>query len=113
MNLVPQNIDEAIKHLSGRSQEEINEYIQEILKRCGYTPKIKRELLKAINLELAENKRRYHTKPAKSVEFISYDLNMLKVFLKHDFVIINKDEPRMIEYLSGDLKNLIKKYNLK
>jgi len=114
MNLVPENINEAIKHLTGRSEEDIKGEVQKILDEAGYTPVIKKELLRRVKLELRENAARMRTNINRrlSVEFLSNMLRYIEYYTLRDFKIQNSDDIGLIDYISDDLKRIIEKYNL-
>lgn len=112
MNLVPENINEAIKHLQGRSEEDIKTYVQKIIDETGYTPDMKKDLLLLIKQELRENRRRTQNKfkNRKPVEFLSLNLNYIKYYLKRDFRVEFPDDASLIEHITYDLKRLVTKY---
>ena len=114
MNLVPENINEAIKHLGGRSEEDIKGEVQKILDEAGYTPAIKQELLRRVKLELRENaaKMRKSIHSRRPVEFLSNMLKYIEYYTLRDFKIQRSDDISLIDYISSDLKRIIEKYNL-
>jgi len=114
MTLVPENINEAIKHLSGRSEEEIRANVQKILDEAGYTRAIKQKLSDSIRIELKKNKETMRTniQHGKPVEFLTNMLEYIRYYVDRDFKIFSRDDISLIDYISYDLKRLIEKYNL-
>ena len=57
MNLVPENINEAIKHLTPRSQEEINEKLDKEIKKWIKTHNVIDGMLEYLGMENDEDER--------------------------------------------------------
>lgn len=108
MKLVPNNINEAIKHLSGREVSDIQKNINTLVKNAGYNPKMKGKLINIINGELAINKNSLGKRP---VEFLSNSLSLIKMFIRDNWQVDSSLDAEIIESLMYDLKNLIQKYD--
>ena len=102
MNLVFEHIDEAIKHLKPRSQEEIQRTREDMLLTAGYRPELKEQILEAIEKELGYNEAHFE------VRFNSSVLKVLKYFIENNF----KTNFMAETFLIDELRLLIKKYKI-
>jgi len=102
MSLVPENINEAIKHLKPRSQEEIQKNREDMLLTVGYRPELKEQILEAIEKELRYNESHFE------VRFGSHMLKVLKNFIEDDF----KTNFMAETFLIDELRLLIKNYKM-